>query len=151
MKRLLLSLVCLIAVSTAVMAAAPKLEVRLVVDCRPGMPSFVLPRISALPEHICLSTDLVMDQNNILRVTPSVDAATGMHQALITYDKDAQARMAATTRANIGHRIAIVFNDSVVMAPIVNGAILDDSVKVVGSAEDIAALLAAFRNGPSPT
>jgi preprotein translocase subunit SecD len=142
---------CILTVALLPAIARTHLEMRMEVPCAPGMTSFTLPGEAAPARPVCVSTDLILDESGIARVVGGTDPRTGAPIAIVIFNKAGQAQFAAATRQNVGHRMAIWFNGAVISAPFISEPILGGMVQITGPADGIAALLAAFQNGPSPT
>jgi len=150
-KRLVILIGYFLTASLLPATARTHLEIRLEIPCAPGMTSFSLPRDAGSPQVVCLSTDLVLDDSNIVRAVGGTDNRNGRRFISLTLDKAGQARLAAATRQNLGRRMAILFDGMVLSAPLIFEPILGDSVQLSGVDGEVEEILRVLGNGPSPT
>lgn len=93
-----------------------------------------------------------IDGSHIVRATASRDAMTNEFIVNVQFDEVGGDRFAEITRDNVGKRLAIVVDDEVISAPVVNEPIQGGSVQISGqftydSASELAILL---RSGTLP-
>ncbi|HEY0511114.1 MAG TPA: hypothetical protein VGH73_04380 [Thermoanaerobaculia bacterium] len=100
--------------------ARSTLEFRLVLDA-PEPDSLQLPDPQG--ETLLLSSKTVVTQNDILKTAVVVASAVVDFGVYVYFTPEAAQRMQAVSRANVGHRIAIVMDGHVFMAPVMNSEI----------------------------
>ncbi|GBQ82854.1 preprotein translocase subunit SecD [Gluconacetobacter johannae DSM 13595] len=108
----------------------------------------LLPMLNAPDQKLPILDHVEVDGSDLTNAGAAIDQQTGEWAVNFSFDSVGARAFAATTRANIGHRFAIVLDNKVVQAPVIRGAITGGNGQIVGgfdaqSATDLALLLRA--------
>ena len=122
----------------------PDIELRLVVPCAAGDAGLTL---QGSGENLCLSHDLILGTSDIIKAG-LVDRSEFGNAVRIFFGSDAQARFFAVTTANVGQRIAIVVDGTLVTAPVVRDPINSDRLEISGLTDEAALTLVTKLNTP---
>ena len=146
MKAFVLSAAVLVLATAA--AAAPKpLDLRLVVDCAPGAPTVPYAH-QGVNEGLCLAPDIIVGRADI-KDAQVITTGYGDEAARLTISDEAVGRLTAATSANVGKRIAVVYDGHVIFAPVVRDPITGNQLEItVGSTGDSVEDFVADLNGP---
>jgi preprotein translocase subunit SecD len=148
---LLLALMSLfpVAANAAPMAS---FEVRLVVECMRGMAAFGLESqdATAPAERLCVSPDVIMNQEDVVKIAKVNKGRYAVPRLAITYNKAAQARISQVTREFVGHRMAIMTKGKMLSAPVILGTVSGNIIEVSGPPEGMNQLLRDLTNGSRP-
>ncbi len=95
---------------------------------------------------VLLTGDMVKDASK--QVGAMQDGGTAEPYVALEFNDEGKARFAEATKNNIGKRIAIVMDDEIISAPVVQAAITDGHASITGqfsgeSAEELASLIRA--------
>ncbi len=107
-----------------------------------------LPSSDAPGARIVVSRHADVDGASLTNATPAQNQQTGQWVVNFTLDSAGGRRFADVTRTNLGHRFAIVLDNKVISAPVIQGVIPGGSGQISGnftaqSATDLALLLRA--------
>jgi len=130
-------------------AQADTLEIRLVLNCAPGLERFSLKQ--GKNDHtLCVSPDILIGDANVVSVE-TVRHPDRVDGVLVTYDREAQARMAKTTREHIMGQLGVIVNGMMVMAPVVATPILGRGVEIAIPDDKVRNdFVARFQKGAAP-
>ncbi|MEL1251691.1 preprotein translocase subunit SecD [Aurantiacibacter gilvus] len=84
----------------------------------------------------------------VVSARPAIDENSGQPVLHISFDQRGQEQLARLTTENVGRQMAVVFDDEILMAPIIHEPILSGSLQVAGgfteeSANELAIILAS--------
>ena len=102
--------------------------------------------------QLSVSKRIVLSGNNLINATPSFDNRINQSTVSISLDRAGTKKFARTTKNNVGKRLAIILDNKIISAPVINEAILGGNSVISGnftfqSATDLALLL---RSGALP-
>ncbi|MFS3134605.1 protein translocase subunit SecD [Gluconacetobacter sacchari] len=114
----------------------------------PGPGVSLLPMMNAPDQKLPVADHVDVDGSDLTNASAAIDQQTGEWAVDFTFDSVGARAFAATTRANVGRRFAIVLDNKVVQAPVIRSAITGGNGQIVGgfdaqSATDLALLLRA--------
>ena len=95
---------------------------------------------------------IVLSGNNLISAKPSFDSRNNQSTVVISLDRAGSKKFARTTKDNVGKRLAIILDNKIISAPVINEPILSGNSVISGnftfqSATDLALLL---RSGALP-
>ncbi|NVN12155.1 protein translocase subunit SecD [Nguyenibacter vanlangensis] len=114
----------------------------------PGPGVSLLPLASDPNQTLPVVDHVDVDGSDLTNAGAAIDQQTGEWAVNFSFDSAGARAFAETTRANIGHRFAIVLDNKVVQAPVIRSAITGGNGQITGgfdaqSATDLALLLRA--------
>ena len=109
--------------------------------------------ISESGEELIVSKRIIMSGDNLIDSQPRVDSQSNQPNVAFTLDRLGSQKFGRATTDNVGKRLAIVLDNSVISAPVISEAITGGSGNITGNftfqeATDLALLL---RSGALPT
>lgn len=138
--------VLMISVASAmpIHAWASDMEFKLVVDCTPALAHY--PPLFSDKKTICVGSEAIMTGANIIFAKAAHNRySDGLVD--ITFDKDAQTRMAEITRDHVGGQIAVLSDGKLLTAAIIEEPILGDTIELnLASSNDRDAILKQFQD-----
>ena len=95
---------------------------------------------------------IILSGNNLISAKPSFDSRNNQSTVVISLDRAGSKKFARTTKDNVGKRLAIILDNKIISAPVINEPILSGNSVISGnftfqSATDLALLL---RSGALP-
>lgn len=142
MRAMLLGMA--VAFAGAAMAATPpaKLEVRLVVPCQPGDPTFALVGGN---EEVCLGKDTLLDASGVVKV----QRYPVLPKAVMEISDAASQRLYDLSADKEGERVAFLFNGRLIFLPVIYAPVKTKELQITlkNDPDDIDALVAAFPGG----
>ena len=102
--------------------------------------------------QLSVNKRVVLSGNNLISAKPSFDNQNNRSTVNISLDRAGTKKFAKTTRDNVGKRLAIILDNKIISAPVINEPILSGNSVITGdftfqSATDLALLL---RSGALP-
>jgi len=102
--------------------------------------------------QLSISRRVILSGNNLISAQPSFDTQTNQTTVNISLDRAGAKKFARATQNNVGKRLAIVLDNKIISAPVINEPILGGNSVITGnftfqSATDLALLL---RSGALP-
>jgi|TARA_B110000438_G_scaffold300913_2_gene354455 protein-export membrane protein SecD len=103
-------------------------------------------------DHLNISKRVILSGDNLINAKPSFDNQTNQAVVSFTFDRVGAKKFGKATNNNIGRRIAIILDDKIISAPVIQEAILSGNGQITGdftfqSATDLSLLL---RSGALP-
>jgi preprotein translocase subunit SecD len=144
-KAILLAGFSLMALSEPLIAS--EIELRLVVPCDVGLVKYPSPFTDKKP--ICVSSDVIASDANIVRVNPSNNKSIdglGVVQFEFEFDGAGRARLAEITENNIGRQIAFLSQGRLVTAAVINGPIRGGEMTLTLPDKDGKSVLRLFQD-----
>jgi len=110
---------------------APRLQFRLVAGDldEPSREPLPNPRDPPGAEPLRVLTEVLLDESAVASATMT-NSPTGHPQIAVQFNADGARRFAAITGANVGRRLAIVFDGRVLSAPVIRDRITGDKVVI---------------------
>jgi protein-export membrane protein SecD len=118
----------------------------------PGAPAGpddeTLPMQANPAEKLTIQKHIAVDGADLTDARPSTNPTTGDWAVTFTFDSLGARRFADVTRANVGHRFAVVLDGQIITAPVIQTPITAGTGEITGhfdaqSANDLAVLLRA--------
>ena len=103
-------------------------------------------------EQLNISKRVILSGENLINAQPSLDSQTNEAVVSFTFDRVGAKKFARTTTDNVGKKIAIILDNYIISAPVINEPIISGNGRITGnftfqSATDLALLL---RSGALP-
>ena len=103
-------------------------------------------------DKLSVNKRVVLSGNNLISAQPSYDNQNNQSTVNISLDRAGSKKFARTTKTNVGKRLAIILDNKIISAPVINEPILNGNSVISGnftfqSATDLALLL---RSGALP-
>ena len=139
MRWYLPGLAALTFMAAAPAATPPNLDVRFVVPCQPGDPTFVP---VGGGEELCLGKDKVLDASGVIKV----QRYPVLPKAVMEITDAASDRLYDLTYDKVGERLGFVFNGRLIFVPLIYEPVKtkDLQISLKNDPDDIDALVAAF-------
>jgi protein-export membrane protein SecD len=114
----------------------------------PGPGTEVLPMQNNPNEKLAIRKHVEVDGSDLTDAQAGTDSQTGGWTVNFTFDSIGARKFAEVTRANVGHRFAIVLDNRIITAPVIQSVIAGGQGRITGnfdaqSATDLALLLRA--------
>jgi len=127
------------------------LTFRLVADNEEVFGSELLPYENS-DDQLHISKRVIVSGDNLVNAKPSLDRQTNETVVSFTFDRAGSKKFARATSKNVGNRVAIILDNKIISAPVVQEPILTGQGQITGdftfqSATDLALLL---RSGALP-
>ena len=103
-------------------------------------------------DELSISKRVIVSGENLINAQPNLDNQTGQAVVLFTFDRVGSKKFARATSNNVGKKLAIILDNKIISAPVINEAILGGNGRITGnftfqSATDLSLLL---RSGSLP-